>query len=56
MNKVHRQFISLTKQPFYMSDADWRSQTVCGYVRDKVTRYDKKVTCFYCKRLIDGAK
>ncbi|CAL9991608.1 hypothetical protein VPHD81_0114 [Vibrio phage D81] len=36
------------------TEHEYNHQVACGYVRKSLTTDKSKVTCFYCKRIMDG--
>lgn len=36
------------------TEHEYNHQTACGYVRKNVTNKEGDVTCFYCKRVMEG--
>ncbi len=49
----HRQAAWDARQEGAVDKQTAENQTVCGYVRDSVTRDQSKVTCKHCLRLLN---
>jgi|TARA_B110000196_G_scaffold319835_1_gene339201 hypothetical protein len=50
MNKTHLKVLGVDARNAGQTDFEYHHQSACGYVRDKVTRNIKQVTCIFCRR------
>ena len=54
--KVHKFKRGLDYRDSGQTEFEYTHSTLCGYVRKNVVYYktdNKKITCFYCKRLLE---